>query len=168
MLRPGESGDFAAILAVINAAAQRYRGVIPTDCWHDPYMRADALASELAAGVRFTVCEEAGRPVGVMGLQHVREVALIRHAYTLPDAQGRGVGSTLLASLCADTATPILIGTWAAASWAIRFYKHRGFSTVSAVTKDALLDRYWQVPVRQRETSVVLVDGRWMGRGGAT
>jgi len=166
MLRPGVMADFADLLTVINAAAQRYHGAIPADCWREPYMTPDALAAELGAGVRFTLCEEAGTVLGVMGLQNVRDVALVRHAYTLPAAQGRGVGSALLAALRAETTEPVLIGTWAAATWAIGFYERRGFRVVNEATKDTLLERYWRVPARQRAASVVLADAAWVARGG--
>jgi GNAT superfamily N-acetyltransferase len=145
------------ILALINSAAERYRGAIPADCWHEPYMaRADLLA-EIAAGVAFSGWEDAGALVGVMGLQAVRDALLIRHAYVRPTHQGRGIGGALLAALRAERAGRLLVGTWAAAEWAIRFYERHGFRCVSPDEKDRLLQTYWNVPARQRDASVVLV-----------
>jgi N-acetylglutamate synthase-like GNAT family acetyltransferase len=153
--------DFAAILAIVNDAAQAYRGHIPADRWHDPYMPADELERELAAGVAFWGCEEAGALAGVMGLQDVREVVLIRHAYVATAVRGRGIGGALLAHIIAEATRPMLVGTWAAATWAIRFYQRHGFQIVSPAEKDRLLRAYWAIPDRQIETSVVLADARW-------
>src|SRR5262245_57213196 len=153
--------DFGAILAIVNDAAQAYRGHIPADRWHEPYMPADELESELAAGVAFWGYEEGGALVGVMGLQDVRDVELIRHAYVATALRGRGIGGALLAHLLAGATQPVLIGTWAAATWAIRFYERHGFHIVSAAEKERLLRAYWAIPERQIETSVVLVDARW-------
>jgi GNAT superfamily N-acetyltransferase len=144
------------ILEVINAAAQRYRGAIPADCWHEPYMPAGDLEREIAAGVVFTTREVDGQVVGVMGIQRVRNVDLIRHAYVLPGMQGRGIGSELLEGLRKTTDRPILIGTWAAATWAIGFYERNGFELVPEAAKALLLRTYWTIPERQVETSVVL------------
>ena len=160
-IRRCEPADFAAILAIVNDAAQAYRGHIPADRWHDPYMPADELERELAAGVVFWGYEEAGALVGVMGLQDVRDVALIRHAYVATALRGRGIGAALLAHLLAGTARPVLIGTWAAATWAIGFYEKHGFGVVSPAEKERLLRAYWAIPERQIATSVVLVDPRW-------
>lgn len=156
MIRNCTPADVPAIHAVINEAAERYRGVIPNDCWHEPYMTESALASEIAAGVDFWCWEQDGAIAGVMGIQHVRDVTLIRHAYVRSATQGRGVGSTLLTSLIAQRHGPLLVGTWAAAEWAIRFYQRHGFRLVSGAEKDRLLDTYWRISPRQRETSVVL------------
>jgi GNAT superfamily N-acetyltransferase len=145
-----------AILAIVNAAAEAYRGVIPEDCWHEPYMPAHELESEIAAGVAFWGCEADGALVGVMGVQPVRDVDLIRHAYVLPAHQRHGVGAALLQYLRDRSARHLLIGTWAAAEWAIRFYCRHGFELVSPERKTALLKNYWTVPDRQIETSVVL------------
>ena len=145
-----------AMLRIINAAAQRYHGVIPDDCWHEPYMAAASLTGEIAAGVTFSGVELDGTLVGVMGRQEVLDVDLIRHAYVAPEAQGRGVGGLLLAELCASTARPILVGTWAAATWAIGFYQRHGFRLVPDDEIPALLRRYWTISDRQIETSVVL------------
>lgn len=152
------------MLAIINDAAIAYRGVIPADCWHEPYMPASELASEIAAAISFAGCEHAGTLVGVMGSQSVQDVTLIRHAYVATRAQGRGVGTALLRHLRAETDRPILIGTWAAATWAIRFYEKHGFRLIEGSEKNALLKKYWTVPDRQIETSVVLADQRWQHR----
>ena len=167
MIRECGPADAAAIAAVINDAAEAYRDVIPADRWHDPYMPAADLAAELAAGVGFWAVEEPDRLVAVMGLQHVEDVALIRHAYTRPAYQGRGLGTLLLEHLRGLTELPLLVGTWAAASWAVRFYERCGFRMVGPEQKAELLRRYWTIPERQIETSVVLADSRWLaGRPG--
>lgn len=153
--------DVPSALAIINEAAQAYRDVIPQDRWHEPYMPAAELASEIADGIRFWVAEDDGRIVGVMGIQDRGEVALIRHAYVAPAVQRTGVGGRLLSHLEGLTAKPILIGTWADAAWAIAFYRRHGFATVSVADKDRLLRRYWSIPERQIEASVVLAGGRW-------
>jgi GNAT superfamily N-acetyltransferase len=156
MLRPCTPADTDQILDVINDGAQAYRGVIPDDCWHDPYMALSDLQRELDAGVRFWCVEDAGRIDAVMGIQDVLDVALVRHAYTRTAGQGKGVGSRLLAHLRQATDRRILIGTWAAASWAIRFYEGRGFALVTPAEKERLLKRYWTVSDRQIAESVVL------------
>jgi GNAT superfamily N-acetyltransferase len=148
--------DNEAILAIVNAAAEAYRGVIPADQWHDPYMQRDALNSEVAAGVVFWGYEEDGRLAGVMGLQSVRDVDLVRHAYVLPSSQRRGIGGALLGHLRQLSPRRILVGTWAAADWAIRFYRRHGFELVAPARKSVLLKTYWNVPDRQIEVSVVL------------
>jgi GNAT superfamily N-acetyltransferase len=145
-----------AILRIINAAAEKYRGVIPEDRWHDPYMPAEALAGEIAAGVAFWGAELDGVLVGVMGRQQVRDVELIRHAYVTTAIQGRGIGGLLLTHLCTQTDRPILVGTWAAATWAIAFYERHDFRLVPRVETADLLRTYWSIPERQIETSVVL------------
>jgi len=156
------------MLAIINQAAQAYRGVIPADRWHEPYMPAEELASEIAAGVVFWVAEEERATVGVMGLQDKGEVTLVRHAYVAPAKQRQGVGQALLRHLRTLSGKPVLIGTWAAASWAIDFYERNGFARVSPQEKERLLRRYWSIPARQIETSVVLADRRWRkGESGA-
>jgi N-acetylglutamate synthase-like GNAT family acetyltransferase len=144
------------LLAIINAAAERYRGIIPEDCWHEPYMPAGQLARDIAAGVEFWGAEADGQLIGVMGIQPVEDVVLIRHAYVLPTAQGRGIGGKLLAHLTARAIRPILVGTWAAAAWAIAFYERHGFELVDRNDVPALLRRYWSIPDRQIERSVVL------------
>jgi GNAT superfamily N-acetyltransferase len=160
MIGPCTAADVATIDAIINEAAQAYRGVIPADCWHEPYMSRAHLLREISAGVDFSGWREDDALVGVMGLQKVRDVTLIRHAYVRPSHQGRGVGSALLTALAARTAEPLLIGTWAAAVWAIRFYERHGFRLVTGEEKDRLLDSYWTIPARQRDTSVVLTRAR--------
>jgi N-acetylglutamate synthase-like GNAT family acetyltransferase len=155
-LRPCRSGDSAAMLDIINAAAQAYRGVIPADRWHEPYFSPESLDAEIAAGVEFWGCEENGALLGVMGIQRVLDVHLIRHAYVRPGMQRGGVGKALLAHLCARTHGAVLVGTWAAADWAIRFYSRNGFHTVAPDRARELLMRYWSIPERQIETSVVL------------
>jgi GNAT superfamily N-acetyltransferase len=147
-----------AILAIINAAAEAYRGVIPADRWHEPYMGARELDSEIAAGVRFWGCEIDGELVGAMGVQEMDDVDLIRHAYVLPDHQGHGVGTALLQHLRGLSERPMLVGTWADAEWAIRFYRRHGFELVSPERKNELLKTYWTIPGRQVETSVVLAN----------
>ena len=148
--------DRTAILAIVNAAAEAYRGVIPPDRWHEPYMAAAELDREIAAGVAFWGCDAGGELVGVMGIQAVRDVALIRHAYVAPGSQRRGVGGALLHHVTASATRPLLVGTWAAAEWAIRFYRRHGFDPVSPERTRELLRTYWSIPDRQVETSVVL------------
>jgi GNAT superfamily N-acetyltransferase len=145
-----------AILAIVNAAAEAYRGVIPPDRWHEPYMPAAELDGEIAAGVAFWGYEADGALLGVMGIQPVGDVTLIRHAYVAPGRQRGGVGGALLEHLIATATQPLLVGTWAAAEWAIRFYERHGFVLVSPRRKAELLQTYWTIPDRQVETSVVL------------
>jgi N-acetylglutamate synthase-like GNAT family acetyltransferase len=161
-IRQSVDADFATILAIVNDAARAYRDVIPADRWHEPYMPADELRREIASGVVFWVAEENGQVIGVMGIQDKADVALVRHAYVVPTAQRSGVGTKLLRHVEALVDTPILIGTWAAASWAIDFYRRNGFRVVPGAEKDDLLRRYWSIPPRQIETSVVLANRRWM------
>jgi GNAT superfamily N-acetyltransferase len=162
--RPYRAEDFPAVLEIVNAAAQAYKGVIPADCWHEPYMPADELKQEIADGVEFRVLEAEGRPVAVMGIQDKSEVALVRHAYVAPHAQRGGAGTRLLRHVESLTKKPILIGTWAAASWAIAFYLKHGYTLLPQEEKDRLLRRFWSIPPRQAQTSVVLADRRWMRR----
>jgi GNAT superfamily N-acetyltransferase len=147
-----------SILAIVNAAAEAYRGVIPDDRWHEPYMDVHELESEIAGGVAFWGYEADGELIGVMGIQALDDVDLIRHAYVLPGSQRHGVGRALLQHLRRLTARRILVGTWAAADWAIRFYRRNGFELVSPERKTALLKTYWTIPDRQIETSVVLAN----------
>ena len=156
LIRPCAGDDRAAILALVNAAAEAYRGVIPADCFHEPYMPAEELEAEIAAGVVFWGCEEDGALVGIMGLQPVRDVELIRHAYVAPDRQRGGIGGALLEHLAERTAARMLVGTWAAAEWAIAFYLRHGFAHVGRERTAELLRAYWTIPERQIETSVVL------------
>jgi len=157
-IRPCRNDERAAILAIINAAAEAYRGVIPPDCWHDPYMTADELEREIASGVTFWGHAGDGVLAGVMGLQRVRDVDLIRHAYVLPGKQKRGIGGELIAHLRGLSARRMLFGTLAAAHWAISFYQRHGFALVSPAQKTVLLKAYWDIPDRQIETSVVLAN----------
>jgi len=161
-IRESVANDFEAILAIINDAAQAYRGVIPSDRWHEPYMSADELAKEIVGGVIFWMAEDNGQLLGVMGIQDKEDVALVRHAYTATTLQRKGIGTKLLRRVEALADKPILIGTWADASWAIEFYRRNGFTVVSDGDKNRLLRAYWSVPARQVETSVVLADRRWM------
>ena len=160
-IRESVQTDFPAILAIVNDAARAYHGVIPADRWHEPYMSAEELEREIAAGVAFWVAEEDGRTTGVMGIQDKVDVALVRHAYVDPSLQRSGVGTKLLRHVESLVDKPILIGTWATASWAIEFYRRNGFDIVSEAEKDRLLKRYWSIPPRQIETSVVLANQRW-------
>jgi GNAT superfamily N-acetyltransferase len=144
------------MLAVINAAATSYDGVIPPDLYHVPFVSAEELRDEIAAGVRFWGWYGADRLWGLMGIQDVDDVTLIRHAYVLPEHQRSGVGSRLLAHLMDLPHQPLLVGTWADAAWAVRFYERHGFRLVTPAEKDRLLRRYWRIPERQVETSVVL------------
>src|SRR5688500_6879512 len=129
-IRRSRQADAAAMLAIVNAAAEAYRGVIPADRWREPYMPRDELEQEIAHGVIFWVMEEHGRLLGIMGIQDKGDVALVRHAYVAPSVQRRGVGSALLRHVQRLTDKPVLIGTWAAASWAIDFYRRHGFTVV--------------------------------------
>jgi GNAT superfamily N-acetyltransferase len=156
VIRPCRDDETDAMLAVINAAAQAYRDVIPADRWHEPYMPTSELRAQVESGVAFFACELDGAIAGVMGIQHVRNVDLIRHAYVLPEHQGHGLGGALLAHLRTRTDRPILIGTWAAATWAVAFYERHGFYLVPDSAKVLLLRTYWSIPERQIETSVVL------------
>jgi GNAT superfamily N-acetyltransferase len=163
LIRKSVATDLAAMSAIVNDAAQAYRGVIPVDRWREPYMPADELVTEIADGVVFWVAEQVGRLLGVMGIQDKGDVALVRHAYVAPTMQRMGVGTRLLRHVEGLTDKPILIGTWADASWAIEFYRRNGYTVVPDNHKDRLLRTYWAIPARQIETSVVLADRRWMG-----
>ena len=166
MIRRSVESDLPAILAIINDAAQAYRGVIPADRWHEPYMPREELEREIAGGVVFWLAEADSRTLGVMGIQDKEDVALVRHAYVAPAVQRKGVGRALLRHLQALTEKPLLIGTWASATWAVDFYVRNGFTLVSQGEKNRLLRKYWSIPDRQIETSVVLADGRWAERSG--
>lgn len=150
-----------AIHAVINDAAVAYKGHIPMDRWHEPYMSLSELRDEIAAGVRFSVYKRDGEILGVMGIQDIKDVTLIRHAYVATAHRGLGIGKQLLRHLLSPATRPVLIGTWKAATWAIAFYKKEGFTEVSEEEKNRLLKIYWTVPDRQIETSTVLVDSRF-------
>jgi N-acetylglutamate synthase-like GNAT family acetyltransferase len=161
MIRLCEKAEFERIYAVINDGARAYKGVIPEGCWTDPYMSESELQEEINRGVVFWCCEENGRIIGVMGLEDVEDVTLIRHAYVVTASQRQGIGRRLLSRLQSRSRKPILIGTWADAIWAIRFYEKNGFQMVGLDEGEWLLKRYWRVPQRQIDTSVVLADARW-------
>jgi GNAT superfamily N-acetyltransferase len=163
-IRPCRDDERSAILAIVNAAAEAYRGAIPEDRWHEPYMEPGELDAEIAAGVVFWGYEADGELIGVMGIQAVGDVDLIRHAYVVPGRQRAGIGGALLQHLCTAAVRPMLVGTWAAADWAIRFYERHGFELVTPERKTELLRTYWSIPERQIETSVVLA-GPPHGRG---
>lgn len=162
MIRPCGDADFDTILEIINDAASAYRGVIPAEQWHEPYMSAGELREEIIARVQFWGYEQAGRLIGVMGVQDIDDVTLSRHAYVRTDHRNQGIGERLLSHLRSRTVRPLLIGTWTAAGWAIRFYERRGFQVVSDDERERLLHRYWTVPPGQIEASVVLADQRWL------
>jgi GNAT superfamily N-acetyltransferase len=166
MIRPCADADFDSILGIVNDAAHAYRNVIPEDRWRDPYMPAGELRCEIGAGVRFYGFEEAGILDGVMGIQDVEDVTLVRHAYVRTRRRRSGMGGKLLRHLLGLSHRPVLVGTWAAATWAVRFYEKHGFRIVSEAEKDRLLRRYWKVPERQIETSVVLADSKWFAAQG--
>ena len=158
IIRQCNSADLQEIYAIINTAALAYKGVIPADCWEEPYMPEEELRHEIAQGVVFWGYEEAGLLSGVMGIQPIMDVTLFRHAYIRPDRQRQGIGKLLLQTLRERAHSPILIGTWAAASWAIRFYEKHDFVMVTQGEKDRLLRKYWTISERQIETSVVLAE----------
>ena len=161
MIRRCDKHEFEQIYTIINDGALAYRGVIPEDCWTEPYMSRDKLQKEMDAGVVFWGSEDNGTLCGVMGLQSVRDVTLVRHAYVLTANQRRGIGASLLSRLRDLKKAPMLIGTWADAAWAIRFYEKNGFELVGPALKDRLLQQYWTVSQRQAEVSVVLADADW-------
>ena len=163
IIRRCDERDFDVIWAIINDGAQAYEGVIPADCWTEPYMSREKLRHEMDEGVVFWGYEEGGKLIGVMGIQPVQDVTLIRHAYVRTGSQKRGIGAQLLAHLREIANGAVLIGTWADAVWAIRFYERHGFQLVGSEEKDRLLEKYWSIPERQAETSVVLADARWRG-----
>ena len=161
MIRQCRDAEFDVIHAIINDGAMAYKGVIPPDCSKVPYMSKDELRHEIGQGVVFWGFEQAGELAGVMGIQDVQDVTLIRHAYVRTAKRNQGIGGELLSFLRGKTGRPILIGTWADAIWAVRFYERHGFRLVSTAEKDRLLKKYWSVPQRQIQTSVVLADQRW-------
>jgi N-acetylglutamate synthase-like GNAT family acetyltransferase len=162
-----DAADFEAIWEIINDGAQAYKGVIPADRWHEPYMPQDELQHEIGDGVVFWGYEEKGILAGVMGIQHIQDVTLIRHAYVRTERQRSGIGGHLLIALKAKTPRPTLVGTWKDATWAIRFYEKHGFRLVSSAKKDQLLRAYWSIPERQVEISVVLADQMWFDTKGS-
>jgi len=157
MIRRCDASDVETIYEIVNDAAQAYRDVIPEDRWKDPYMSREELRHEIDAGVRFWGAEVDGRLAGVMGIQTVLDATLIRHAYVRTPLRNRGIGGRLLEHLVRQTPGLLLVGTWAAASWAVGFYQRHGFRLVTAEEKDRLLRRYWSIPERQIQTSVVLL-----------
>lgn len=161
MIRRCDQRDFDVLWAIVNDGAQAYKGIIPGDRWKEPYMSKADLRHEIEDGVAFWGYESAGELLGVMGIQPVKDVTLIRHAYVRTTHQKQGIGSRLLTHLQKLTQTPILIGTWADAAWAIRFYEKHGFETLPPRQKDLLLKQYWKIPQRQADTSVVLADRKW-------
>jgi N-acetylglutamate synthase-like GNAT family acetyltransferase len=161
MIRPCEDSEFESIYEIINDAAQAYRGIIPEDRWKEPYMPREELRHEMDEGVVFWGYEEDGELLGVMGIQDVKDVTLMRHAYVRTARRSQGIGGKILAVLREKTTRPVLIGTWAAANWAVSFYEKRGFRLVTPGEKDRLLKKYWSIPERQVETSVVLAEPRW-------
>ncbi len=163
MIRRCGERDFELIWAIINDGAQAYKGIIPADRWTEPYMSREKLQHEIDEDVVFWGYEESGTTVGVMGIQQVQDVTLIRHAYVRTSSQKRGIGAHLLSHLREMANGPVLIGTWAQAVWAIRFYERHGFQMVGSEEKNRLLRKYWRIPERQIETSVVLADARWRG-----
>ncbi len=161
MIRLCNDSEFDTIYEIVNDAAQAYRGIIPVDRWKEPYMPQDELEHEMDTGVVFWGYEEQGELIGVMGIQHVQDVTLIRHAYVRTARRKQGIGGRLLTHLREQTERPLLIGTWADAVWAIRFYEKYGFRLVTEEEKKRLLRKYWSIPERQVETSVVLAEQEW-------
>ena len=163
-IRPCAEADFGTIYEIVNDAAEAYRGIIPADRFREPYMAREELRAEIDAGVRFWGTACGGRLDAVMGVQDVGDVTLFRHAYVRTASRRRGIGGRLLRRLRADITRPVLIGTWTAADWAIRFYEKHGFERLPAAEIAPLLRRYWSIPERQVETSVVLGDAVWCAR----
>ena len=161
MVRQCRQSDFEAMYVIINDAAQAYRDVIPADRWNEPYMSREYLRHEIDGGVAFWGYEENGSLIGVMGVQTVQDVTLIRHAYVRTVHRGKGIGGRLLTELKQKTIGPTLVGTWKAAVWAIQFYEKHGYLLVTEQQKEQLLRKYWKIPERQVETSVVLADRIW-------
>ena len=166
MIRKCDQRDIEMIWEIINDGACAYKGIIPQDCWKEPYMSKSELHHEINDGVEFWGFEERGDLAGVMGIQQVQDVILIRHAYVRSQRQKLGIGSQLLFHLRSLARRPVLIGTWADATWAIRFYQKHGFQVVPREQTAQLLRRYWTIPERQTETSVVLADPNWHALNG--
>jgi N-acetylglutamate synthase-like GNAT family acetyltransferase len=162
MIRPCDAHEFEVIWTIINDGARAYDGMVPADCLKDPYMAKSELEDEIKDGVVFWGYEDSGELVGVMGIQDVGEVTLIRHAYVRMPAQGRGIGGKLLSQLRELANKPLLIGTWAHAKWAIGFYEKHGFALLRPQDKNYLIPKYWKIPQRQAETSVVLASPEWL------
>ena len=156
MIQAFQSTDLPVVYEIINDSAQAYKGIIPADRWHEPYMPLNELIEQIGSGVQFFCYKEDGLILGVMGIQDKQDVMLIRHAYVRTIVRNKGIGRELLTHLCQTTTLPILIGTWADATWAIAFYLRNGFHLVDSSHKNDLLKTYWNIPERQVETSVVL------------
>jgi N-acetylglutamate synthase-like GNAT family acetyltransferase len=161
MIRECKESDFTTMLETINDAAQAYKGIIADDCWNEPYMSSEELMCEIEDGVVFWCLEQDEQLLGIMGIQDKGELTLIRHAYIRTQAQKLGHGTRLLQHMENKTDKPILIGTWATALWAISFYEKNGYTIVSEEEKNRLLEKYWSIPERQIETSVVLANQKW-------
>jgi len=161
MIRKGTAEDFEEIFTTINDAAIAYKGLIPPDRWHEPYMTKAELQAQIDDGVRFSCYVDNNEIIGVMGIQNKTDVELIRHAYVRTKQRKKGVGTLLLKELIKSSTKPILIGTWKAAVWAIGFYEKNCFRLVNEEEKNHLLKKYWSIPDRQVETSVVLVDEKY-------
>jgi GNAT superfamily N-acetyltransferase len=164
VIRRSNPEDVATIYSVINDAARAYEGVIPHDRWNDPYMPMEELLGEIEDGVEFWLYEEDGETVGAMGIQDVDDVTLIRHSYVRGEWRNKGIGGNLLAELLEMARLPVLIGTWNDAVWAVGFYEKHGFQRLSDEESARLLERYWNIPARQVETSIVLAEPRWFER----
>jgi len=164
MISRCEQTDFTDIYEIINDAASAYRGIIPADRWHEPYMSEEELKRQIAEGVQFWKYTEDGKIAGVMGIQFKKDVTLIRHAYVRTIVRKKGIGSKLLEHLCTISARPVLIGTWEDAKWAIEFYQKHGFRLLPKEEKNNLLHKYWTIPDRQIETSVVLASTEWVSK----
>ena len=160
-IRPCGAADVPALYTIINDAAQAYKGIIPADRWHEPYMPREELEAEIANRVAFWGASRERRLLGVMGIQDCGEVTLIRHAYVRTSERRQGIGEALLRHLETLTAKPVLIGTWKAATWAIRFYEKNGYRLLARPEYEHLIRRYWRIPERQIETSVILANARW-------
>ncbi|MCS3796693.1 GNAT family N-acetyltransferase [Niastella sp. OAS944] len=163
MIVPVKNSDFATVHEIINDGASAYKGIIPADRWHEPYMSVEELQAQIDDRVKFWCYFDDGKMIGVMGIQDKGDVTLIRHAYVRTAARSKGIGGKLLQHLSTLVSTPILIGTWADASWAIGFYQKHGYRLVSFNEKEQLLRKYWNIPLRQIDTSVVLASANWVG-----
>jgi GNAT superfamily N-acetyltransferase len=161
MIRKCSEADLSALYEIVNDAARAYKGIIPADRWHEPYMPMEELKSEIAAGVRFWGCESGGELLGVMGMQDKGEVDLIRHAYVKTAKRKQGIGSELLRHIEKSARKPILLGTWRDATWAVAFYEKNGYRCLSRQETEPLLRKFWSIPERQIETSVVLANAAW-------
>ncbi len=164
MIRKCRDADFEVILEIINDAATPYKGVIPADCWHEPYMPFEELRHEIESGVSFWGYQDENRLIAVMGIQDKGDVTLIRHAYVRTSKRRQGVGTRLLRFIESTVEKPVLIGTWADATWAIAFYQKNGYRLIPEEEKNRLLRKYWTIPERQVVTSVVLANAKWTQR----